>query len=91
MFYELYVAMEKKLTSQGHEVLAAVNENNQVAIYKQIPNLVRLPMYSAEEKLGAYPTGDMFTKSMKIRMRNSSYSGVITANVRAATSYLKKI
>lgn len=32
MFYELYVAMEHKLSAQGHEVLAAVNVNNDVAI-----------------------------------------------------------
>ncbi|MCR4998654.1 MAG: glycosyltransferase family 4 protein, partial [Lachnospiraceae bacterium] len=90
MFYELYVAMEKKLTPQGHEVIAAVNEKNPVDIYKQIPNLVRLPMYSAEEKLGPYPTGDMFTKSMKILMRNNNYANVIMANVRAAKEYLHK-
>ena len=34
MFYELYVAMEKKLTPQGHEVIAAVNEKNPVDIYE---------------------------------------------------------
>ena len=41
MFYELYVAMERKLSAEGHEVLAAVNVNNDVAIYKEIPGLVR--------------------------------------------------
>jgi glycosyltransferase involved in cell wall biosynthesis len=90
MFYELYVAMERKLSGQGHEVLAAVNVNNDVAIYKEIPGLVRLPMYSAEEKLGSYPTGNMFAKSMKILLRNGNYAQVIPQNIKAAESYLRK-
>ncbi len=90
MFYELYVAMERMLTPQGHQVLAAVNENNEVAIYKEIPGLIRLPMYSAEEQLGEYPTGNMFSKSMKILMRNRSYGDTIASNIQAACAYLRK-
>ena len=90
MFYELYVAMERKLTPQGHEVLAAVDEGNQVKVYQEIPNLVRLPMVSAEDALGSYPTGSMLAKSMKILARNRDYNEVIVKNIAACEKYLKQ-
>lgn len=89
IFYELVMAMNHMIEPVD-KLVACVNENNSVDIYKKIENLERLPVYSEEEIcLGMYG-GTVIKRIMNRLRRKIKYSNVKKRNIAIMQKYLRE-
>lgn len=89
IFYELVTTM-KHMIKPADKLIACVDENNPVDIYKKIEELERLPVYSEEEIcLGMYG-GSVVKRIVNRLCRKIKYRNVKKHNIVIMKEYLRK-
>lgn len=87
MFYELLVSM-RVVAGEKYQIDACIDENNPVEIYKRIPDLKRLAVYSEQEVLRSLTGAKGFRRIVDFVLRRIRYLPYKKRNIAAMKRYL---
>lgn len=87
MFYELLVSM-RTIVGEKYQIEACIDANNPVEIYKRIPDLKRLAVYSEQEVLRSLTDAKGFRRIVDFVLRRIRYLPYKKKNIVVMKRYL---
>ena len=88
IFYESVEMLKTKLGNHD-KIYPCINKDNEVEIYKKIPDLIELPIISAETMFTNMYGGNFTKRIVNSAVRSVKYTNVKKENVRRICEYIR--
>lgn len=87
MFYELVTSMRKMLGA-GHKVMACINQGNSVEIYKEIEDIIELPIFSEVDICKEFYGGKIVERILHIFQRRIKFFPIKKLNIKSMEKFI---